>query len=64
MKKDEIKLTSDLKFRYVDTELSKEEILNLTKEDWMKLYLYMVQRDKPFKKGIIPTMKELMKWKK
>ena len=60
--KGKIKLTSDLKFRYIDTELSKEEILNLTREDWMKLYLYMVKRDKPFKKGIISTIKEIMKW--
>jgi len=56
-----MKLTENLKFRYVDTELTKKEISKLTKEDWIKLYFYMVKRDKPFKKGVVSTIKELLK---
>lgn len=56
-----MKLTDDLMFRYVDTDLTEEEIDKLTKENWKELYLYMVKRDKSFKKGILSTMGELAK---
>lgn len=55
-----MKLTDDFKFRYVDTELTKEEIEELSKNEWRRLYLYMVERDKPFKKGIFSAIREMI----
>jgi len=55
------KLTEDLKFKYVNTELTEKEISQMTKEEWEGLYLYMVQRDKPYKKGFFPTLTKIFK---
>lgn len=41
-----MKITNDLKFRFVDSNLKKEEIEKLSSEDWKKLYNYQNNRDR------------------
>ena len=41
-----MKLTNELKFRFIDNRLKPEEIEKLTPKDWEKLYKYKANRDK------------------
>ena len=54
------KLTEEFKFRYIDTELTKEEIDSLSKEQWKALYFYMVKRDAPFKESPVSALKTIL----
>ena len=39
-------MKEEFKFRFVDSNLTKEEVQNLTKEEWIELYNYQLVRDK------------------
>ena len=54
--------TDDLKFRFVNSDLTEEEIRNLSREGWIELYKYQRERDKKIAKmSPLEMLKFMMK---
>jgi hypothetical protein len=57
-----MKLTENFKFRFVDSELTQQEIKKLTQKEWQQLYKYQRNRYKRIIDASSRFVNGLMKW--